>query len=136
MLDVPQILEEIQMVGLYVQNHRHSGIKAEKAVAVFAGFQNNGVAVAHPVAGVEQGQCPADHHGGVLLRRHKNVGAHGSGGGFAVGAGNTQGVGVFPHQGTPGLRPLVDGNAPGDGAGDLRVAVMDGGGADHKIAVS
>ena len=45
-------------------------------------------------------------------------------------------LGVFPHQGTPGLRPLVDGNAPGDGAGDLRVAVMDGGGADHKIAVS
>ena len=47
-------------------------------------------------------------------------------------SGNTQGVGVFPHQGTPGLRPLVDGNAPGDGAGDLRVAVMDGGGAHLK----
>ena len=39
MLDVPQILEEIQMVGLYVQNHRHSGIKAEKAVALFGWWQ-------------------------------------------------------------------------------------------------
>ena len=39
MLDVPQILEEIQMVGLYVQNHRHSGVKAEEAVAVFTGFR-------------------------------------------------------------------------------------------------
>ena len=136
MLDVPQILEEIQMVGLYIQNHCHGGVKAEKAVAVFTGFQNNGVAVAHPVAGVEQGQRTADHHGGVQLRRHENVGAHGSGGGFAMGAGNAQSIGVFPHQGAPGLRPLVDGNAPGDGAGDLRVAVMDGGGADHKIAVS
>ena len=136
MLDVPQILEEIQMVGLYIQNYCHGGVKAEEAVAVFTGFQNNGVTVAHPVAGVEQGQCPADHHGGVQLRRHENVGAHGSGGGFAVGAGNAQGIGVFLHQGAPGLRPLVDGDAPGDGTGDLRVAVVDGGGADHKIAVA
>ena len=114
MLDVPQILEEIQMVGLYIQNHRHSGIKAEEAVAVFAGFQNNGVAVAHPVARVEQRQCAADHHGGVLLRRHKNVGAHGGGGGFAVGAGDAQGVwGSCASMAAPGLGPLIDGECPG-----------------------
>ena len=84
---------------------------------------------------MEQGQGAADHNGGVLLRRHENMGAHGGGCGFAVGAGDAQGVFVPAHQGAPGLGPLIDGDAPGDGSGDLRVAVVDGGGADHEVAV-
>ena len=28
MLDVLQILEEVQMIGLYVQNHRHGGVRS------------------------------------------------------------------------------------------------------------
>ncbi len=35
----------------------------------------------------------------------------------------------------PGLRPLIYGDAPCDGSGDLRVLVVDGSGADHQIAV-
>ena len=135
-LDVVQVLEEIQMVFLHVQNDRHGGIEAEEAVAVFAGFQNDGVSVAHPVTGVEQGQRAADHDRGVRLSGHENVGAHGSGRGLAVGAGDAQGVGVVLHDGAPGLGTLVNGDAPCNGSGDLRVAVVDGGGADHEVAVA
>ena len=135
-LDVLKVLEEVQVVRLHVQDHRHGGEEAEEAVAVLAGLQDDGVPLAHPVAGAEQGQGAADHHRGVRLRRHEDVGAHGGGGGLAVGAGHAQGVGVVAHDGAPGLGPLVHGDAPGHGPGDLRVAVVDGGGADHEVALS
>ena len=134
-LDVRLVLEEVQVVLLHVQDHGHRGIEEEEGVAVLAGFQNDGVPLAHPVAGAQQGQGPADHHGGVLLRRQEDVGAHGGGGGLAVGAGDAEGVGVALHDGAPGLGPLIDGDAPGHGPGDLGIAVMDGGGADHEVAV-
>src|SRR5699024_12593052 len=59
-LDVVQIFEKVQMVGIYIQHHCHSGEKVEKAVAVFAGFQDNGISFAHPVAAVEHGEGAAD----------------------------------------------------------------------------
>ena len=123
------------MVGVDVEDHRHGGEEVQKGVAVFAALQYDGVAVSHPVAGVEQGQRAADHNGGVLLRRHEDVGGHGRGGGLAVSAGHAQGVAVSLHDRAPGLRPLVHGDAPCDRPGDLRVAVMDGGGADDRVAV-
>ena len=137
-LDVGQILEEVQVVLLHVQNHRHGGEEAEEAVAVLTGLQDDGVPLAHlahSVAGVEQGQGAANHHCGVRFRRHEDVGAHGGGGGLAVGAGHAQRVGIPLHDGAPGLGPLVHGEPAGHGTGDLRVAVVDGGGADHQIAV-
>ena len=42
------------------------GRKDREGVAVFAALQNDGVAFAHPVAGVQQGQGAADHHGGSI----------------------------------------------------------------------
>ena len=93
------------------------------------------VALAHPVALAQQRQRAADHDGGILLGRHEDMGGHGGGGGLAVGARHAQGVAVRLHDSAPALCPLVDGDAPGDGPGDLGVAVMDGGGADHQIAV-
>ena len=114
------------MVGLHIENYGDSGIKAQKAVAVFAGFQNDGIAVAHPVAGVQQRQCAADHNGGVLFSRHENVGAHGGGSGFPVGAGDAQGVWIPAHQRAPRLRPLVDGDTTGHGTGDLGIGIVHG----------
>ena len=52
-----------------------------------------------------------------------------------MGTGHAQRVGIPLHDGTPGLGPLVHGDTPGHGTGDLRVAVVDGSGADHQIAV-
>ncbi|MPN22991.1 hypothetical protein SDC9_170376 [bioreactor metagenome] len=64
------------------------------------------------------------------------MGAHGGGGGFSVGAGDAQGVGIAAHDGAQSLRPLVDRDAPGHRAGNFRVVVVDGGGADDKVALA
>ena len=133
-LHVVQVLEKVQVVSLHVEDHGHSGEEAEEGVAVFTGLHDDGVAMAHPVAGVEQRQCAADHHCGILLGSQENVGAHGGGGGLSVGAGNAKGIAVALHDGAPGLSPLKDRDAPGDGAGDLRVFIVDGGGTDHQVA--
>ena len=62
------------------------------------------------------------------------MGGHRGGGGFPVGAGDAQGIFIAPHDGAPSLRPLIDGDAAGNSAGDLGVGVADGGGADDHIA--
>ena len=43
-----------------------------------------------------------------------------------MGARHTEGVGVVPHDGPPGLGPLKDGDAGGQGGGVLGVALLDG----------
>ena len=135
MLDIVQVLEEIQMIGLHVQNHGHGGEEAQEAVAVFAGFQDNGVPLSHPVAGMEHGQGPADHHGRVFFRGHKDMRTHGGGSGFAMGARDTKGVGVMPHQSPPSLSAFIDRDSSCDGPGNFRIAVAGGGGTDHQVAV-
>ena len=85
----------------------------------------------HPVARLQQGQGAADHHRGVGLGRHENVGAHGGGGGLAVGARDAKGVAVVPHDGPPGLGPLEDGDTRVQRGLDFGVPVVDGGGAHH-----
>ena len=134
-LDIRQVLEKVQVVLPHVQDHRHRGEEIQEGIAVFAGFQDDGVSLAHPIARMEHGQGAADHHGGVRLGRHEDVGGHGGGGGFAVGAGDAQGVFIVLHDSAPGLGPLIHGDAPGDGPGDLGILVVDGGGADHQVAV-
>ena len=52
-----------------------------------------------------------------------------------MGAGDAQGVAVALHDGTPGLGALIDRDAPGHGAGDLGIAVVNGGGTDDRVAV-
>ena len=134
-LNVLQVLEKVQMVLAHVEDHRHRGEEVQKRVAVFAGLQNDGVPLPYPVARVEHGQGAADHHGGVRLGRHEDMGGHRGGGGFAVGAGEAHGIFIVLHDGAPGLGPLIHGDAPGDGPGDLGVFVVDGGGADHQVTV-
>ena len=52
-----------------------------------------------------------------------------------MGARHTQRVPVMPHDGAPGLGTLVNGDAPGNGSGDLGIAVVNGGGTDDQVAV-
>lgn len=131
-----QVLEEVQMVGLDVENDRDGGEEAQERVAVFAALGDDGVAVADAVAGVEQRQCAADHHGGVGVRSHEDVCRHAGGGRFAVRAGDAQGVAVAVHDRAPRLRTLKDRDAACDRAGDLGIVVVDGGGADDKIGIA
>ena len=132
-LDVLQVLEEVQMVGVHIQDHGHCGQEGQEGVAVFAGLQNDGVPLPHPVAAAQDGKGAADHHRGVTPCGQENMGTHGGGGGFAVGAGNTQSVGIVAHQCAPGLGALKDGDPGGVGSGDLRVVVVDGSGADDAV---
>ena len=136
LLDVLNILEKVQMVGLNIGDDRHGGEEFQERVIVFAGLHDDCVALAHAVAGgLQQGQGAADHDGGILLRGHHDMGAHGGGGGLAVGAGDAQGVIVVPHYGAPGLRPLEHRDSTAAGLYDLRVVVMDGRGADDELRV-
>jgi hypothetical protein len=135
-LNVVQVLEEVQMVGLDVENDRDGGEEAQERVAVFAALGDDGVAVADAVAGVEQRQCAADHHGGVGVRSHEDVRRHAGGGRFAVRAGDAQGVAVAVHDRAPRLRTLKDRDAACDRAGDLGIVVVDGSGADNKIGIA
>lgn len=64
-LNVLQVLEEVQVVGLHIEDHRHRGGEGQKGVAVFAGLGNDGVPVSHPVAAAQNGQSAPDHHRGV-----------------------------------------------------------------------
>ena len=121
------------MVGIHVEDDGHSGEEGQERVAVFTGLQNNGVPVAHPVAGPQGGQHPADHNGWVPLGGQEDVGAHRGGGGLAVGPGHAQGILIVAHEGTPGLGPLEHGDTGGPGGGDLRVVIVDGGGADDAV---
>ncbi|MPM42621.1 hypothetical protein SDC9_89288 [bioreactor metagenome] len=98
MLHIFQIVEEVQVVGLDIEDDRHGGEKGEKGVAVFAGLEYDGVALSHPVARTQKREGAADHHRGVGARRHGDMGAHGGGGGFPVSPRNAQGVVVCAHE--------------------------------------
>ena len=132
-LDVRQVPEKIQVVLFNIQNHCHRGAEGEKRVAVLAGLGDNGVAVTDPVARPQDGQHAADHNGGVPTGGEKDVGAHRGGGGLAVGAGDAQGILVVGHDGPPGLGALKDWNTGLQGRGNLRIIVVDGGGANDAV---
>ena len=79
-------------IAPYIATGRRVHLAGIGAVAVLAGLQDNGLSAAHPVAAVEHGQGAPDHHRGVRLGGHEDVGGHGGGGGLAVGAGDADGV--------------------------------------------
>ena len=134
-LYVVQILEEVQMVGLHVQDDRDGGMEGEEGVVVLAGLHDDGAAVAHAVSRLEKRQRAADHDGGVLVGGHHDVRAHGGGGRLAVGAADAQGVCVVLGDRAPGLGALKDRDALFVGGDDLGIVVMHGGGAHDKLHI-
>ena len=64
---------------------------------------------------------------------HGDMGHHGGGGGLAVGAGEADGVLIGGHDIAPGLGPLKYRDPGLDRGGDLRVFVVDSGGADDAV---
>ena len=94
------------MVSLNIEDYSQSGCKIQKRIAVFAAFQHDGITLAYPVAGIQQGQITADHDRGIKTRFHENVGHHGSCGGLAMGTGNTDRILICLHNDTPGLGTL------------------------------
>ena len=123
-LHIRQIFEIVQMIRFHIQHDGHRGEEIQERIAILAAFQQDGIAVAHPVAGVQQRQIAADHHRRIHIRFHQNVGQHRCGGGFAVGAGNTDRILVGTHNHTPGLGTLEDRNTLGAGGGNFRIVIM------------
>ncbi len=132
-LDVLQVLEEVQMVGVDIQNDSDGGGEVQEGVAVFAGLHDDGVAMAHPMARIQQVQVAANHNRGVDASLHGNMGHHRGSGGFAVGAGEADGVFIGGHNVAPGLRALKHRNILGGGSNDFGVFVVDCGGADDAV---
>ena len=128
-----KILEVVQVVGFNVVDDGDGGIKIQKGVTVFTALHDDGVTVTHPVSGLEQRKITAQHHRRVLPCLHENLGDHGSGGGFAVGAGNADGVFIFAHDEAPGLCAFKDRDAQGAGSGDLGIVIVSCCGADNAV---
>ena len=124
------------MVGLHVQNDRDGGEEAQKRVAVFAALGDDRVALADAITGMEKLKRAANHDSRILLRGHEDVRRHRSGRRLAVRAGDAEGVFVALHNSAPSLRALENGDAARHRAGDLGIIVVDGGGADNKVALA
>lgn len=133
MLHVGQVLEKVQMVGVHVQNDRRRRVEIQEGVAVFAAFQNDRIALADPVAGVEQRQIAADHDGRVALRLDENMRQHGGRGGFSVRTGHADRVFVGAHDVAPCLRPFEDRDTGGTRRRDLRIVIVGRRRADHAV---
>ena len=78
------------------------------------------------VSRVQQRERPADHDGGVLVRRHQDMRAHRSRRGLSVGAGDADRVRVIAGDRTPGLSPLEDRDIHGSRLDDLGVFIPHG----------
>ena len=128
-----KVLEIVQMVGLNVVHDGDGGVEIQERVAVFAALHDNGVAGADAVACVQQREIAAHHNGRVALCLHENMRQHAGRGGLAVCAGHADGVFVFAHDHTPGLRPLEHGDALRAGRGDLGSVGVGGGRADDAV---
>ena len=132
-LDIPQVLEKVEMIRLDVQNDRDGREKIQKRVAIFAALHNDRIALADPVPRVQQRQIAADHDGRVPLGLHEDMRDHGGRRCLAVGAGKTDGIAIRPHDNAPGLGPLKDGNARRPGRRNLRIVVMHRRRADNAL---
>ena len=128
-----QILEIVKMIRFNIQDNSQRGIEIKERITVFTALQNDGIPIPHPVSGMEQGQITTDHHGGVQIGFHHNMGHHGGGSGLAVGAGNTDSIVIGLHDLSPGLRTFKHRNTLCTGSGYFRVIIMRGGCADNAV---
>ena len=54
-LHILQVLEEVQVVGVHIEDHRHGGEEGQEGVAVLTGLQNDGIPLPHPVSRAKGG---------------------------------------------------------------------------------
>ena len=134
LLNVRQILEVVQVVCFHIQHHSQRGEEIQKGIAILTAFQHNGIAVTHPVARMEQRQVAANHHCGIHIGLHENMGHHRGSSRFAVSARDADGIFIGLHNLAPGLCPLEYRNTGAAGSGNLRVVVMSCSSADDTVS--
>ena len=68
--DIVDILEEVEMIFLYIEDNRNGRCKAQERVAVFAAFSHKTALAADTERTADGRQVAADHNGRVHLRFH------------------------------------------------------------------
>ena len=92
-----QIFEKIKVFCFYIKNDSNGGEKFEEAVGVFTCFGDKMVGSSYSNISSDLRQNAAYRDGGIHICFQKDVGSDGSGGGFAVGAGDGDGGGIIFH---------------------------------------
>ena len=126
----------LQVIVINVQNNAHKRGQMQESLTVFAGFDHNVIAVASFAVTADQWQLAADYGGGVFAGQFQHGRDHAGGGGFAVGAGNADAVGIHAADITQHHAALHGGNAAGAGSFQLRVFIMDGGAVNHQLGIA
>ena len=132
MHDIVNVLEEVEVVGFYVQHDRDGRREGQEGIAVFASLGNEGAVAADAERAADRGQVGTDHNGGIHCRLHGDHGHHRRGSGLAVGTGQTDDIIIFDHHLTPCLCTLDDRDAQFTRTDNLRVIVMHRCGADDE----
>ena len=133
LLNVRQILEVIQMIRLNIQNHRQGRKEIQEGVAILAALQNDGISLPYPMSCPEQGQIAANHHSGIHIGLHQNMGYHRGSRGLSVGTGYTHGIFICLHNDTPGLCPFKNRDSCHPGSSNFRIVVVGGSGTDNTV---
>ena len=108
--DVVQRAEIVEMIRVDVEDDRHRRDHLQVMILEFAGFADHGVAAARPAVGLDQREASSDKKGRIHPRLQKDLGNHRSGGGFSMGAGDANGVGIAPGNHAQQLGTLYKGN--------------------------
>ena len=130
--DIVDILEEVEMILLYIEDNRNGRCKAQERVAVFAAFSHKTALAADTERTADGRQVAADHNGRVHLRFHGHERHHRGGSRLAVRACQTNHVVIIAHEVSPCLGTLHDRNAQLMGADDLRIVIMHGSGTHDE----
>ena len=127
--DVVEVLEEIQMVGVDVENDGDVREKAEETVRILAGFRDKIRGGADARRTADRGKNAADQDRRIGLSGHQDLGDHGGRRGLAVRAGDRDRGRIVLHK----LPEERDSAAVGFGI--LGIVGMNGGGIDDGRAV-
>ncbi|MPN32554.1 hypothetical protein SDC9_180033 [bioreactor metagenome] len=133
--DGVQILIGIHMIFLNVEQHRDVRREVQEGTLIFTGFHDHDFGFSHPVIGLQKRHRRTDEHSGILARSHGDGGEQGGGGGFAVGAGNADGVPEVLHQIAQKLGAGHSGDVQFMGPDQFRMVGLDCGGIHDQILI-
>ena len=125
-----------QVVVVDVQNHADRAGQMQKRLVVLAGFNDHTAAAAGLAVAADKGQLAADDGSRVLARQLQHGGDHAGGGGFAVGAGDTDALDIGTADIAQQNAALHCLDAALTGCFQFGVVVVDGGTVHDQVGVA
>ena len=98
MANIVDILEKVEVIRLDVQNNFKRREKGQKAVRIFAGLEQKGIAAADPDIAADRIQIAAERNGRILFCREQNERQHRGCRGLSVRAADCDTLPVAAHQ--------------------------------------